>query len=94
MVHNRGQRCGDIELETFLADTVGPIHLVMDLRKYVNIVLVIVTVPLLLFRLCLLLLLPLTTFNVILCDFYFWRLIWKRPLFAVSGVDHGQHNQD
>ena len=30
--HSRGQRCGDIELEAYLADAAGHINLVMDLR--------------------------------------------------------------
>ena len=30
--HNRGQRSGNIELVAFLADTVGPVNLVMDLH--------------------------------------------------------------
>ncbi len=29
--HIRGKRCGDIELEVYLADASGPINLVMDL---------------------------------------------------------------
>ena len=32
MVKSRGQRCGDIELPAYLANTVGPVSLVLDLR--------------------------------------------------------------
>ena len=32
MVRSRGQRCGDIELTGYLANTTGPVSLVLDLR--------------------------------------------------------------
>ena len=32
VVRSRGQRCGDIELAAYLADTAGPVPLVLDLR--------------------------------------------------------------
>ncbi len=32
MSRSRGQRCGDIELVGYLANTVGPVSLVLDLR--------------------------------------------------------------
>jgi hypothetical protein len=51
------------------------------LKKYVNTELIIITVPLILFRLSLLLLPPLTAFTVSLCEFYFHRLIEKPTVF-------------
>jgi hypothetical protein len=32
VVRSRGKRCGDIELTAYLANTVGPVNLVVDLR--------------------------------------------------------------
>ena len=32
VARSRGQRCGDIELAAYLADTAGPVNLVRDLR--------------------------------------------------------------
>jgi hypothetical protein len=53
------------------------------LRKYVNAGLIILTVPLILFLSCLLLLLPLAALTVSVSAF-----------FADSGVEHAQTNQD
>ena len=64
------------------------------LKKYVNTVLIIITIPLNLFLLYLLFQPPLTVFTVSLCEFDFCRLIGKHRFFAASEVDQMQHNQD
>ncbi len=61
------------------------------LKKIANTVLIIITVPLILFLPCLLLISPLAPFTVSLIAFCFWRFIGK-PLqsWATSGVEHAQ----
>ena len=86
-------------METFLTDVVGPVDPIMDLRirryillvlkKYANTVLIIRTVPLILFLLYLLVLPLLTAFTTSLCKFYFYKFIGKP-----AGVEQSQHNQD
>ena len=51
------------------------------LKKYANTVLIILTVPLILFLLCRLLLALLAAFTVSLCEFDFCRLIGRRTAF-------------
>jgi hypothetical protein len=68
------------------------------LKKHANTVLIILTVPLILFLLCRLLLALLAAFTVSLCEFYFCRPIRKprKPnrFFAALGVEHAQRKQD
>ena len=53
---------------------------------------IIITVPLILFLSCLLLVVPLPVFTV--CSFCFYRIIGNHRFFSSSGVEHVQHNQD
>jgi hypothetical protein len=69
------------------------------LKKYVNTVLIIMTVPLILFLSCLLLLLPLVAFTVSLCAFLFLQA-HRQLIQELDGnssfllLEHAQHNQD
>jgi hypothetical protein len=87
VVKSRGQHCGDIELAGYLANTAGPVPLVLDhsmtqlLIKYGNIALTTTTIRHARYHLCLLLLVRLGGYIANLSDFYSWRLIGKVTAF-------------
>ena len=82
VVRNRGQRCGDIEIVSYLTNETGPVPLVLDLRiahdrsgsssdPSINGHLHYPSL------LCLLLLVRPGGYTVNLCGFYFYKLIGK-----------------